>query len=179
MVNDYDFLMVGAIAGTHGLRGEVKVISKTDFPELRFKPGSTLFLRRVGEKPFKELVVSGSRLHKQFWLVSFKDHPSINDVENWKGTQLCVSERELVQLPEGTYYIHQLIGLRVVADDGREVGELVDVLHPGANDVYVVKGNLQKRDVLLPAIPSVVQNVDITTGVMTVHLISGLLDADE
>jgi 16S rRNA processing protein RimM len=174
----FEYLTVGAIAGTHGLRGEVKVISKTDFPEQRFAKGSKLYLREPDKPPIRQLTVRSARVHKQFWLVAFEGLPSINDVEGWKGMQLCVHHSERMPLPEGTYYIHELIGLKVVTDDGREVGELVEVLTPGANDVYVVRGNLQSRDVLIPAIPDCILNVDVDKGVMTVHLLPGLLESD-
>ncbi|MCL6598791.1 MAG: ribosome maturation factor RimM [Alicyclobacillus macrosporangiidus] len=173
------YYTVGAITGTHGLRGEVKVVSRTDFPELRFRRGSRLYIRQPGGTPVAEVTVRSGRQHKQWWLVAFQGMLSINDVERFKGMELCVHESQLQTLPEGTYYIHQLIGLDVVADDGRRVGRLVEVLRPGANDVYVVRGPLQKKDVLLPAIPECVLDVDLAAKRMTVHLLPGLLDEEE
>ncbi|MBX5436249.1 MAG: ribosome maturation factor RimM [Alicyclobacillaceae bacterium] len=173
---DGSFYTVGVITGTHGLRGEVKVLSRTDFEEIRFKPGAELWLRRPGEAPWRQVTVRGARRHKQWWLVSFEGLPSISDVEAWKGMELCVHESQLVPLPAGTYYLHQLIGLRVVTDDGRWLGELRDVLTPGANDVYVVRHPQHPRDLLLPAIPDCILDVNLDAGVMTVHLLPGLLD---
>lgn len=172
------YFMVGAIAGVHGLRGEVKVIPKTDFESERFSPGSKLFVRKPSETPFRELVVRSARKHKQFWLVAFDGFSSVSDVETWRGMQLCVHQSQLMHLPEGTYYVHQLVGLRVVDEVRGLVGELISVLSPGANDVYVVRGPLQPRDVLIPAIPDCVKHVDLSQGVMTVHLLPGLLDDD-
>jgi 16S rRNA processing protein RimM len=179
MADQESYFTVGAIAGTHGLHGEVKVLPKTDFPKLRFKQGSKLHLRKEGEPPTRELTILTSRPHKQFWLVSFEDLGGINDVEALKGFQLCVRESDLMHLPKGSYYIHQLIGLHVKADDGRDVGELIEVLTPGANDVYVIKGPLQSRDVLLPAIKECVLQVDLDSQEMLIHLLPGLLEADE
>ncbi|MCL6516457.1 ribosome maturation factor RimM [Alicyclobacillus sp.] len=173
------YYTVGVVTGTHGLRGEVKVVSRTDFPETRFRRGSRLYLRRPGSSPVSELTVRSGRPHKQWWLVAFEGLPSINDVEGFKGMELCVHESQLQRLPEGTYYIHQLVGLDVVTEDGRSVGRLIEVLRPGANDVYVVRGPLQKRDVLLPAIPDCILDVDLSANRMTVRLLPGLLDADE
>ncbi|GMA49074.1 ribosome maturation factor RimM [Alicyclobacillus contaminans] len=173
------YFSVGLIVGTHGIRGEVKVLSKTDFPERRFKPRSELWLRKEGQDPHQSLVVRSARPHKNVWLVAFEGYQDINRVEGWRGMQLCVPESKLMPLPEGTYYIHQLVGLDVHTDDGKYVGKLVDVLMPGANDVYVVRGPLQKKDVLIPAIADVVQEVNLERGTMTVHLLPGLLDADE
>ncbi|MCL6446423.1 MAG: ribosome maturation factor RimM [Alicyclobacillus sp.] len=166
------------ITGTHALRGEVRVLPKTDFPEKRFRQGSRLYVRRTGESPIREVVVRSGRPHKQFWLVAFDGLSSINDVEHWRGYELCIHQSQLDPLPDGMYYIHQLLGLRVVTDDGRLVGKLVEVLTPGANDVYVVRGPMQKKDVLLPAIRDCILNVDLPSQTMTVHLLPGLLEAD-
>lgn len=173
------YFTVGIIAGPHALRGEVKVLPRTDFPVTRFKKGSQLWLRYEGQTPFQELTIASARPHQQYWLLTFTGFSSISDVEHWKGLQLCVTEEALVPLPDGTYYIHQLIGLDVVTDDGRSVGTLVEVLQPGANDVYVVRGPLQKQDVLLPAIPECVLRVDPGMHRMTVHLMPGLLEGDD
>jgi 16S rRNA processing protein RimM len=169
---------VGVIAGTHGLRGEVRVLPKTDFPSERFKAKSKLFVRKEGATPFQEVTVKTARVHKQFYLITFEGMPSINDVEHWKGMELCVPEDGLMPLPEGTYYIHQLVGLKVYNEAQQLVGTLKDVLRPGANDVYVVNGPLQKQDVLIPAIPDCIKEVDLAKGEMTVHLLPGLLEND-
>ncbi|MBX6352264.1 MAG: ribosome maturation factor RimM [Thermoflavifilum sp.] len=173
------YFTVGVVAGTHGLRGEVKVLSKTDFEDERFRPGSRLWVRRgETEPPFRSVTVHTARRHKQFWLVAFEGLPSINDVEGWRGHQLCVPESELIPLPEGTYYIHQLVGLRVETEDGEALGTLTEVLKPGANDVYVVRGRDRKREILLPAIPDCIRDVDLERRVMTVRLLPGLLDEE-
>lgn len=172
------YFTVGVIAGTHALRGEVKVLSRTDFPDMRFKKGARLYLREAGKPPRQALRVTASRSHKQFWLVLFEGVNSINDVDKWQRMELVVPESELVPLPEGTYYIHQLVGLKVITDEGREVGTIREVLQPGANDVYVVRGPLQKADVLIPAIPDCVLSVDLDAGQMSVHLLPGLLADD-
>jgi 16S rRNA processing protein RimM len=173
-----EYLTVGVITKAHGLRGEVRVLSRTDFPDHRFRVGAKLWLREPRKTPIRELEIRSARPHKQFWLLAFTGFPSINDVEGWRGFELCVPESDRVPLPEGTYYIHQLVGLKVYSDDGRYVGELTEVLTPGANDVYVVRGPLQKQDVLLPAISECIQEVDLSKGTMTVHLMPGLLEDD-
>lgn len=173
------YFTVGAITQPHGLKGEVKVFPRTDFPEKRFTKGSKLYVRQEGKTPFAEATVQSSRPHQQMWIVSFEGKSTINDVEAWKGMQLCVRESQLMPLAEGTYYIHQLVGLDVYSDDNRFVGKLVEVLSPGANDVYVVRGPLQSKDLLLPAIPPCIKSVDLANRRMTVHLMEGLLEEDE
>jgi 16S rRNA processing protein RimM len=173
------YFTVGVITQPHGLKGEVKVYPRTDFPNERFAKGSKLSLRQEGQTPFAEVTIQLSRPHQQMWIVSFEGKASINDIEGWKGMELCVHESDLMALPAGSYYLHQLIGLDVYTDDSRYVGKLVEVLSPGANDVYVIKGPLQAKDLLLPAIPSCILTTDVVNQRMTVHLMEGLLDAED
>lgn len=173
------YYTVGVMTKPHGLRGEMRVFPRTDFADTRFAPGSKLFVRPEGGQPIAEVEVRSGRAHQNLWIVGFKDLTTVHDVERWRGMELCVSEAELTPLPEGTYYIHQLIGLRVYADDGIYLGELVDVLMPGANDVYVVRQSGRKDDILLPAIPDCVLAVDLVESRMTVHLLPGLVGDEE
>lgn len=167
-------IRVGSLVNTQGIQGEVRVISHTDFPEKRFAKGAKLILVHPNF-PETELVVESARVHKNFHLLKFKGHPSINDVEKYKGGELKIRESELAPLPEGSNYIFELVGCRVVTDEGEELGELVDVLQPGANDVYVVKPS-KGKDILLPAIPDCIKEVDIPNKMIRVHLMEGLID---
>lgn len=175
------YFTVGTITSTHGIRGEVRVFPKTDFEEQRFKKGTKLYVRsdNLKNSSYIEVIVQTARKHKNLWLVSFLDLNTISDVEKWKGMDLCVPESDLMELPEGTYYFHQLIGLQVQTEEGTVVGDIVEVLTPGANDVYVVRGSLQKKDILLPAIPECIKSVNLESGVMIINLMPGLLDSDE
>jgi 16S rRNA processing protein RimM len=173
------YYTVGVMTKPHGLRGEMKVYPRTDFAEKRFASGSKLFIRPEGGSPIAQVVVESGRPQQNMWIVGFQNVNSIHDVERWRGMELCVSEEMLEQLPEGTYYIHELVGLQVFTDDGTFLGELKEVLKPGANDVYVVRGPLRKGDVLLPAIPECILQVDVSAGRMTVHIMPGLLGDDE
>ncbi|MCY0886893.1 MAG: ribosome maturation factor RimM [Alicyclobacillaceae bacterium] len=178
-VDSGPYYAVGTIVGPHALLGEVKVFPRTDFPDRRFSKNSKLWLRRPGEKPMREIVVEGSRKHSKYLVVRFRGIDTVDEAQVWKGMELCVHERDLYPLPEGHFYIHQLLHLTVKTEDGQLVGEIVDVLQPGANDVYVVRGPLQSKDVLLPAIPSCVLDVNIESREMTVHLLPGLLDEED
>lgn len=168
------FLAVGHIVGVHGLRGEVKLESYTDFPE-RFAPGERL---RLGDD-LAEVEIASVRPHKKFLLIRFEGVTDRTTAEQLRGLWLFVAEEDAAELEEGTYWIHDLIGLEVWEESGARLGELVDVLVTGANDVYVVHGEQgAAREILLPAIPEVVLNVDLAAGVMTVRLLEGLLDAE-
>lgn len=165
---------VGAIVGTHGLKGEVRVVSRTDFPELRFKKGSRLILSREHHDE-QTLVIQSARLHNRVYIVSFEGLSSIEEVSGFKGHLLQVSRSDLPTLPEGEYFIRDLIGCQVFGDDEVYLGELVDVLTPGANDVYVVR-KTDSPDLLLPAIPSCILGVNIEAKRMDVHVMPGLLE---
>ena len=172
------YYTVGVMTKPHGLRGEMRVYPRTDFAEERFAPGSRLYVRPEGGTPITEVEVRSGRKHQNMWIVGFKGLNSIHDVEHWRGLELCVSEEQLLPLPEGTYYIHQLVGLDVWTDAGERLGTLVEVLTPGANDVYVIRRPQRQPDVLLPAIPDCILAVDLVAKKMTVHLLPGLLDDD-
>ena len=145
---------VGKIVNTHGIRGEVRVIATTDFPQERFQNGAILYLKQSAGEPLR-LEVAGARQQ------SFRDH------------ELMVTEDEQQPLEEGQYYYHQIIGLTVKTLEGRELGVIKEILSPGANDVWVVK-RAGQSDLLLPVIDDVVKNVDMDKGEVDVELMEGL-----
>lgn len=169
-----EYLNVGKIVNTHGIRGEVRVISQTDFPEERYRSGAQLVLFRDNKEPVT-LTIKTHRKHKNFDLVSFEGYPNINDVEVFRDGILKVSKDDLIDLDEGEFYYHQIIGLTVVDETGKELGKIKEILSPGANDVWVVQRPKQK-DALIPYIESVVKEIDIESGVVHVEIPEGLLD---
>ncbi|EIT85062.1 16S rRNA-processing protein RimM [Fictibacillus macauensis ZFHKF-1] len=167
------WLNVGKIVNTHGIRGEVRVISRTDFPEERYKVGNVLHVDL--EDGMVPVTISAHRLHKQFHLLQFEGYPNINDVEKFKGFLLKVSAEETVALDEGEFFYHDIIGATVWTEEGEELGKIKEILSPGANDVWVIKRNNQGPDLLIPYIPSVVKEVDVEAKKVTIHLMDGLL----
>lgn len=172
-----EYLNVGKIVNTQGIKGEVRVISTTDFPEERYKKGTVLTLFQDGKAPV-ELTVKSHRKHKNFDLLSFEGHPSINDVEKYRDGILKVSKDNSVDLAENEFYYHEIIGLRVVEEDGTELGKVKEILSPGANDVWVVQ-RPKKADILLPYIASVVKEVNLEAGVVRVEIPEGLIDDED
>ena len=163
---------VGKIVNTHGIRGEVRVIATTDFPQERFQNGAILYLKQSAGEPLR-LEVAGARQHKGMWLVKFKGYDNINDVQSFRDHELMVTEDEQQPLEEGQYYYHQIIGLTVKTLEGSELGVIKEILSPGANDVWVVK-RVGQSDLLLPVIDDVVKNVDLDKGEVDVELMEGL-----
>lgn len=167
-----DILRVGVITTTHGIRGEVKVFPTTDDPK-RFKKLKEVLLDTGKER--RKMEVESCRFQKNLVIVKFKGIDNINDVEQYKKCDLYVSRKNAVKLEPNENFIVDLIGLKVVLEDGTEYGRLVDVLQTGANDVYIVKTNLDE-EVLIPAIPQCILDVNLEEETMTVHLMRGLVD---
>mgnify|MGYP004592810293 FL=1 len=165
-----DLLQIGVITTTHGVRGEVKVFPTTDDP-MRFKKLKQVILDTGKEQI--ELEVAGARFFKNLVILKFKGIDNINDVEQYRQKSLYVTRENAVPLGKNEYFIADLIGLKVVSDEGEELGDLSDVLQTGANDVYVVSKE-NTPDLLIPAIRDCIRQVDIENGTMQVHLLAGL-----
>ena len=164
-----DYLMVGVIANTHGVRGEVKVYPTTDDVN-RFKKLKEIYM---GDEK-APLHIQSVKFQKNMVILGFKEYTSLNEVEGLRNKELFVDRAHAVKLQKDEYFISDLIGLKVVTDEGADFGQLTDVMTTGANDVYVVK-TTDGKEVLLPAIKECVLNVDMNERVMNVHIMEGLL----
>ena len=163
---------VGVITGTHGLRGEVKVFPTTD------EPARFLDLKQVIMDTGREeriLKIRSVKFFKKFVILGFEKMDRIEDVERLKGAELLIPREEAIELEEGEYFIPDLLGLRVVTDDGRDLGVIRDVIETGANNVYDVQDG-EGRRILIPAIPQCILEVRLEEGDMKVHLLKGLED---
>ena len=167
-----NLLRVGVITSTHGVRGEVKVFPTTDDMN-RFKKLKTVILDAGKEQ--KTLTIEQVKFFKNMVILKFKGLDNINDVEMWRQKDLLITRDQAVKLQPDENFIVDLIGLKVVTDEGSELGVMTDVIQTGANDVYVVKMNSGK-EVLLPAIKDCILHVDLDKGEMLVHVLDGLLD---
>lgn len=165
-------LQVGVISSTHGVRGEVKVFPTTD-DVTRFKKLKEVIL--VTEKTEKVLKITSVKFFKQFAILKFEGIDTLNDVEVYKGASLYVDRKNAVKLQKDEYFIADLIDLKVVDENGNELGTLIEVMPTGANDVYIVK-NAEGKELLFPAIKECILNIDFKKGQMTVHVMDGLLD---
>ena len=164
-----DFLQVGVITTTHGIRGEVKVFPTTDDVN-RFKQLKQVLADTGKEKVLLE--VEGCKFFKQFVILKFKGIDNINDVEQYKKCPLLVTREEAVPLEEDEYFVADLIGLKILTETGIEIGVLKDVISTGANDVYAVELP-DGGEILLPAIKECIMEVDMESGEMMEHLRKG------
>jgi 16S rRNA processing protein rimM len=167
-------LKVGKIVNTHSLKGEVKVISSTDFEEERFKKGSKLLITR-GNQLIREVVVQSYRNHKNFLLVKFEGIDSVEEAEKLKNLQIKIDSDEVGELEENEFYFHQIIGCEVFDENDKNLGEIIDILTPGANDIWVIKGE-NGKEILIPYIEDVVKKIDITSKKVNIEVMEGLID---
>ena len=163
---------IGEIANTHGIRGEVKVYPTTD-DVARFKKLKKCILEtKQGEML---LHAESCKFFKQFAILKFKEFNNINEVEQYKHCSLYVEREDAVKCEEDEYYIADLVGCTVYNEDDSELGDLIDVIQTGANDVYVVRMESGK-ELMIPAIKECILSVSITERRVKVHLLKGLLD---
>ena len=168
-VGEPEYLVVGFLRRPHGVKGEILMDVHTDFPE-RLKTGMTLY---VGDQ-YQPMMVASRRSHASGMLVRFRGIKSPEEAGLYRNTWVYVPTANRPSLPEGEYYHHQLIGLDVVTDKGRNLGVLADIIETGANDVYLVR-DADGNEVLLPAIPPVILDVKLADRQMCVHLLDGLI----
>ena len=162
---------IGQVVAPFGIQGEMKVRLETDFPE-RFSRIKRVLLRPPTGEP-AVVDVERSRLHKAQVLLKVKGVDSIDDVEPWRGAWVQVQRRAAVPLSQGSYYSVDLVGLRVITVDGRDLGQVEGVLRYPAQDL------LQVGDVLIPAIKEFVREVDVPGGRIVVDPPAGLLPGEE
>ena len=166
-----ELIKVGKIVGTHGYKGTVKVEPLTDFPE-RFKKMHKVKISQ-GSK-IVELSLETCSINRGQLLMKFEGIESIEEAAKYRNAFLNVSTDELYPLPDGSYYQFQLIGMKVDDLEKGYLGQLIDILETGANDVYVIKSEVY-GEILVPAIKEVICNVDVTQNHMQIKLLPGLL----
>ncbi len=166
--DDADWVLIGVVAGAHGVRGEMKIDLQTDFPE-RFKRLSTVY---TGEehRPLQIAAVRklGDRVALRVDAVTDRDA-----AQAMRGTELYIPISEIMPLPEHSYYRDQIIGLRVETTSGEPIGTITEILVTGSNDVYVAKD--EQREILIPALKDIVREVDLEGGRMVIEPVDGLL----
>ena len=167
-----EFLQVGVITSTHGVRGEVKVFPTTDDVK-RYSKLKEVLLGEGYDAPI--LHIEGVKYQKNMAIVKFKEYSSLNDVEKLKGVKLFVTRKNAVKLSKDEYFVADLIGMRVIDELKGVGGILKDVMQTGANDVYIIDLD-DKRELLLPAIKDCILNVDFEKGIIKIHILEGLLE---
>lgn len=167
------YITIGKIVNTHGIAGEVRVQVYSD-EITRFEGMERIYAATKEQGDERTvLTITGLRYHKDFVLMTLAGVDSMTAAESLKNSFLQVPEEDLPALPIGRYYIYQLEGL-TVWEKGVCYGELKEVMQPGSNDVYLVSDG--QREILIPALKTVIKEVDLQSGRMEVELPAGLLD---
>jgi 16S rRNA processing protein RimM len=170
-------IAVGQIARAHGIRGDVIVVVRTDDPDVRFVPGTTLATEPPDRGP---LTVAATRWHSGRLIVTFEGVGDRNAAEDLRGTVLVLDSSE-IPAPDDPdeFYDHQLIGLGVVTAAGDAVGEVTDVLHHGQDLLVVRRGPGTGAETLVPFVSAIVTDVDVVAGRLVIDPPPGLLDSGE
>lgn len=163
-----EFVAVGRVVRPHGVRGILLVTAISPLLD-SLREGSTVWL---GGGQFQSKV-SYIRPHRQRYLLALEGLTDREQAEVWREAEVSIGTDAGAELPEGSYFYWQVIGLEVETESGESLGEIASIIETGANDVYVVRDDTG-TELLLPAIGEVVRNVDLERGVMIVRLLDGL-----
>lgn len=165
-----EFLEIGQIVNTFGIKGMIKVNPFTD-DITRFDRLKKVYVEKSKIK--KEYEIEEIKYHKNMVLIKFKGIDSVEEAESLRNSYLKVDRKDEPELEEGTYYIVDLLGLDVYSDQGESLGKLDDIFNNGSTDIYVVKDEMGKQ-LLLPAISDVIKKIDLEEKKVIVHILKGL-----
>ena len=158
-----EFLDCGQIVNTHGVRGEVRIVPWADSPEFLCQ-FSTLYLDGAPRR------VLSSRVHKGSVIARLDGVDTVEAAMLLRDKTVQIRRAD-ARLPEGAFFLADVIGLKVVDEEGRTLGTLKEVLSPSVQQVYVVEG---EREILIPAVPEFILETNITDGYIKVRLIEGM-----
>lgn len=163
-----EFIYIGDIVNTHGIKGEVKILSDIKYKDLIFSKNNNLYVGKNKEK----LIINSYRKHKNFDMVTFDGITNINDVLIYKSEKVYINRNEI---NIDGYFKEDLIGLNVYSSN-KYVGEVVDIVSNGIYDIFVIYNNSVKN--LVPNIDEFVSNIDIENKIIYINSIEGLLNED-
>ena len=157
------YIEAGRITNTHGIAGEVRIEVWLDSPQ---------FMKR-----FKRIFIDGapvnvtsSKIHKDMLIAKLEGIDDVNSAMPLKGRTVFIDRKD-ARLPKGAYFVQDIIGARVVTEDGTDIGTLTDVMETPASPIYVVSGETEH---MIPAVPEFILSADADEGIITVHLIEGM-----
>jgi 16S rRNA processing protein RimM len=172
MVRGSETVLLGKVMATHGIRGQLRVSLYSG--EFSSVAGLDSVILKGTDTGMETFAVAGVFRHGKKVLITLKDFDSINQALSLVGRELLVRREQLPELSDGEYYWCDLLGLRVVTDQGEDLGILKDIIATGSNDVYVVKSGT--REYLIPALEEVVLEINLDDGIMKVSPMEGLFD---
>ena len=166
-----EYLEIGQIVNTFGVKGMVKVNPFTD-DITRFDKLKKVYICKKAS--MEEVEIEEVKYHKNMVLLKIKGINDMNQAEKCKGLYLKIHRKDAIKLPKDTYFIADLLGLEVYTDEGVLLGKVDDIYNTGSNDIYVVKDDLGKQ-ILLPGTKEVLKEISLENEKIVVHLIKGLI----
>ena len=163
------FLVIGKLRRPHGLHGDMLMELLTDFSD-NLKPGVEVY---IGEE-YELLIVQRCRWHGKLMRIAFEGLEVPEAVGKYRNTYVHVLSKDHPELPDGEYFHHELIGLKVIDEAGENLGIVDQILETGANDVLLVKDD-KEHEILLPVIDPVILDIDLEKSEIRVHILPGFL----
>ena len=163
-------MLIGKIVGAHGVRGTIRIQPIAESLEI-FKPGTALLVISPEDRK-TSCKINWIKPHSHGALLTFREITNRDQAKALTGSELYIESGRFPKLEDGAYYWFELIGLNVYTSEDRSIGRLESIIETGANDVYVVKKN--NKEILIPALKSVVRSIDINRKIMCVELPDGL-----
>lgn len=165
----FEYLRIGKIVNTQGIKGEVRVIPLTEDLN-RFYDLEYVYLDDI---KLVRLEIEYVKFHKNFALLKFKGINDMNQAEKLKENYILIDRKDAIKLPEGSYFVCDILGLSVYDINNCYMGKIIDIISTGSNDVYTVRDN--EKEILVPALKSVIKQIDIKEGKVVVDLPEGLI----
>jgi 16S rRNA processing protein RimM len=177
-----DFISIGKITKPIGLKGYVKVISLTDFPE-RFKELKQVKLFSEKEKSVipnrfsnsEEFFIKDVTFDRDFLKILFEDYEDIGLTDRLIGCLIVLKESERVKLEKGKYYLYDIIGSDIISND-KKIGTLISIENYGGQDLFKIKLSENKKEVLIPFVDDFVKNIDAEKKIIEIEVIDGMLN---
>ena len=166
-----EYLEIGQIVNTFGIKGQVKVVPFTD-DITQFDTLKQIYIEK--RKNLELFKIEKSNYHKNMIILKLKGIDTPEQAESLRNCYIKINRKDARKLPEGTYFIVDLIGLDVYTDEEKLLGTLEDIYNAGSSDIYVVRTS-EGKQILLPAIKDVIKKVDIENKKVIVHIIEGLI----
>lgn len=172
MVGEHmDYIKIGRIINTHGIKGELKIYPLTDNIN-RFDDLKTVYL---GDNKIKAEVES-VKYHKEMVIIKLKEFNNINEVLKFKDDFIYIDQEDRVELPEDHYFIFDIIGCTVFDRESNKIGIVTDVIQSASNDVYVIKDEEKNKEYLIPAVKEFIINIDIDKKEIVLDPIEGMIE---
>lgn len=161
------YIEIGKIVNTYGIKGQLKIVPYTDNIK-RFEKLKKIYINE------KEYLIENVKYIKNIVILKLQGINTIEQAEEYRNLYIYIDKKDAIKLPKDTYFIRDLIGIEVYTNDGEKLGRIDDIFKTGSNDVYVVRNSLGKQ-ILLPAISSVIEKIDLENKKVIVNLIKGLI----